>query len=396
MTFFERYLLEEPISYNRDTSKSNEKTRKTSKLPKRLEPSELEYAYLTDALIRNGIKASVQMFDCQYDVVAKSSKIKKETEDFLEVIGFDKLKLDIAKNCFVYGDAWCEKVYKNGKLIGIVNLNPARIDYAKSSDGKIAMDNRGNVIGYVQSFPNEELNEKRFGSSSDRKIFSNKGIFLKQNQIARFYFDTIGEGWRGIGLIEPLYSVILGKSEAEIGFAHVINKLGFPIVINYVGDESHDPSPNAINDALEVVSDLNYKTEIAVPYFMRLETLNVKGVDKLRDELEYFIEQEITGIGIPGPIATGRSGDTNRSTLVTQIKFCLGRNWSIRKILANMFYDQVLTTLAKTNNWNEIPKIVPKESEIDKLLIGIINDTKEVNPDDTEKKPREPREEDIG
>lgn len=345
---------------------------------KRVDLEELEYIYITDALVRNAINAAVELFDCDYEIHANSETIIKEVEDFLDFIDFPILRKEIAKNCFIYGDAWCERVYSKGKLIGVINLNPKRIHYLKDHTGKIKLDKYGNPEGYIQRVDPEMTLDPKIQS---KLVHSGGtvGILLKPEQIARFYFDTIGEGWYGIGLIEPIYSVTLGKNEAEAGLAHVINKAGFPIFIAKTGDRDHEPTVDMIDKAAELIRDLNYKTELAVPYYYDITTIPIPRIERLKEHLSYFIEQQITGLGIPKPIATGSGESTNRSTLVTQVKIFLKINDARRRMFANQFNKQILAVLAKTRNWKETPKLVPPKSDLESLLQDISSDIKKTD-----------------
>lgn len=348
---------------------------KSAKLKfRRLDLDELERIYLTDALVRNSISASVQLFDCDYEIKA-SGKIKEKTQDFLDFIDFPQLRKEIAKNCFIYGDAWNELIDKDNRLIGAINLSPRTIDYQKTTDKLINLDEYGNPKGYMQKVDFDQMVDPKV-QKKIKNIGNVQGIPLRPDQIARFYFDSVGEGWYGIGLIEPIYSVTLGKNEAEAGLAHVINKVGFPIIINTVGDIEHEPTADMINKGAELIRDLNYKTELSVPYYMKPDTLKITRIEKLREYLQYFIEQQITGIGLPGAIATGGGESVNRSTLVTQVKIFMKINDARRKTFANQFNKQILTRLAKSNNWPQIPKLVPTLSDLDSILEGIQKDVK--------------------
>ncbi len=366
-----RYILreEKPVKVKTSSVKS------TVPEFKRLDLAEAERIYMTDALVRNAINTSVHLFDCDYEIEASTSRIKNEVEVFLDSIDFPQLRRDIARDAFVYGDAWCELVYKNNELIGVVGLNPRTIDYQKTNMGAIKLDRYGNPVGYLQAVNAEQIMD----SQIQRRLVTVGGVTgipLRNDQVARFYFDKIGDGWYGLGLIEPIYSVTLGKNEAEMGLSHVIHKVGFPIIIMSVGDEEHEPSPDMINNGLNLIKDLNYKTELSIPYYMKVDTLKVTRIEKLKEFLDYFIEQQITGMGLPGAIATGRGEDVNRSTLVSQIKIFMKINDARRNLFAYQFNTQVLARLAKSRNWHTTPKIVPKPTDIESLLEGVQKDTK--------------------
>ncbi|MHA1700705.1 MAG: hypothetical protein ACTSWK_00410 [Promethearchaeota archaeon] len=339
----------------------------------RIDLDQLEAIYITDALVRNSISASVCLFDYKYKINASSAKIRTETEEFMRFINYDSLKLELAKNAFVYGDGWLEQVYKGKELLGVVNLNPKRVDYQKDMNGRIELDAKGKIKGYVQKIGYEQSSDDNIRG----KVESINGvpcIKLKPEQIAHFYFDSVGEGWYGIGLIEPIYSITLGKNEAEMGLSHVINKVGFPIIINKIGTPEHQPTPEMIDKGLEIIKDLNYKSDLAIPYYMDIDTLKITRIEKLGEYLQYFIEQQITGIGIPGGIATGSGESINRSTLVTQVKMFMKINETRRKKQTNRFEDTVLRALAKSKGWKEIPTIEIIPTDLDNILEDIKKD----------------------
>lgn len=365
-----KYILGETKSLELKTTSV-----KTTKLKfKRLDLDELERIYLTDALVKNSISASVHLFDCEYKIEA-SGMIKEKTQDFLDFIDFPQLRKEIAKNCFIYGDAWNELISVSNRLIGSVNLNPRTIDYQKTTNELIKLDRYGNPSGYIEKVELDQLLDPVI-QRKVKTIGHVQGIPLRPDQVARFYFDKVGEGWYGLGLIEPIYSVTLGKNEAEAGLAHVINKVGFPIIINKTGDADHEPTADMIDKGAELIKDLNYKTELSIPYYMDIDTLKITRIEKLREYLQYFIEQQITGIGLPGAIATGSGESVNRSTLVTQVKIFMKINDARRKTFANQFNKQILTRLAKSNGWSQIPKIVPTLSDLDSILEDVKKDKK--------------------
>jgi hypothetical protein len=63
---------------------------------------------------------------------------------------------------------------------------------------------------------------------------------------------------------------------------------------------------------------VSYKQELAVPFYYDLKILESKKAEKLREHLDYFREQEVSGLGIPKPFATGGGEETNRATLGNQ------------------------------------------------------------------------------
>jgi intein/homing endonuclease len=78
---------------------------------------------------------------------------------------------------------------------------------------------------------------------------------------------------------------------------------------------NHEPTPQQIQKMIEKLKDINFKQEIAVPYYYNLRILESKKAERLKEHLDYYKEQQIAGMGIPRPYATGTGSDENRAVL---------------------------------------------------------------------------------
>jgi hypothetical protein len=128
----------------------------------------------------------------------------------------------------------------------------------------------------------------------------------------------VGDGFYPIGLIEPIYKTSLRKLNIEEALANAIWRHGFPIMLATIGDSNHEPTPQQVTSILTKLKDVNFKQELSIPYYYDLKILEAKKAEKLREHLEYFKDQEIAGLGIPKPFATGGGEATNRATLASQ------------------------------------------------------------------------------
>jgi hypothetical protein len=143
-------------------------------------------------------------------------------------------------------------------------------------------------------------------------------LYIPVNRVAHFKFYTVGDGFYGIGLIEPAYKAILRGMNMEEALANWTYNSGFPARIVYVGDERNPPNKQKIDDGLKAVKQLNYKQNLAMPYYNKVELLEAKKTEKITDNLDYFQNAEVTSLGIPKPFVTGGGEETNRATLSNQ------------------------------------------------------------------------------
>jgi len=343
---------------------------------RRLDPTELEYVYLTDSLVKSSITKKTLAFDF-YPGVRYGTANPQKVDAFLEANSFSSFKREVFKVAGIYGNAWVERVYDNSeRLIGFILLDSKTIDYLRDTQGNIAVDDYGRPKGYVQYIPTDMRSSPQVKGRVISLPGGKFGITLEPHRIVRFYFDSVGDNWNGIGFIEPIYNASLGKAEAEAGFAISINKMGFPIIINKVGDPTHPPSGPMIEEGQRLIKDLNYRKTLAVPYYMDVHTLESAGLKGVGDTFDHLVDQELSGLGIPKSLSMGTGDATNRSTLVTQLKFLFMESRVYRDIFCEQFNELIMLEYARTNQILLPPRVFSKGSALDDTILSVDEDAK--------------------
>lgn len=292
----------------------------------RVKKSELELVYTKDPVVFNSINKIVQtIMSGKHTIKAKDPTVKSYFDGFVDRMGstgslitWNELLSLIFQNQCIYGGTYVENIFnKNGTRIVDWDLfDPKKMDYAKDSSGRIIFDTFGRPIGYTQTLP------FAYKVPEEKKMKYPAGIFLPQNSIyvpaervAFIKLYAVGDGIYPYGLVESIYTVSLRKLNMEEALANAIWRHGFPIVIGKLGDQSHEPTPQQVANTQDKLKDLNYKSELVVPYYYDFQILESKKAEKLREHLEYYKEQEIAGLGIPRPYAIGGGAGENRSVL---------------------------------------------------------------------------------
>lgn len=291
--------------------------KKTTPTIARVPMSELELTYLHNPTIFNGINKIVQtIMSAEHELICPDKKVKTYFENFLANLGnsgadisWEDLLSQIYKFQCIYGKSFTENIFnkKHNRIVDWDLIDPKKMDYAKDSSQLIALDKYGKPIGYTETLPyNYDSPAQELPPIITNRItLPPNGLFMYPDQVAQIKLFTIGDGFYPIGLIEPIYTTSLRKLNIEEAMANAIWRHGFPIILAAVGDMNHEPTPQQIKSLLSKVKDINYKQEMAVPYYYDLKILESKKSEKLREHLEYFREQEIAGLGIPKPFATG-------------------------------------------------------------------------------------------
>lgn len=334
----------------------------------RVKPVDLETIYMRNATIFNGInKIDQTIMSAGNHLECSNKKTLEKYEKFLDNIGntgcdmsWDDLNSRWLIDECVYGHGWGEIIYNKDmtKIVDLDVLDAKKMDYLKDSTGNIKLDQSQRPVGYTQKLP-YNVKIDGLGDPWPADVQPQSGmIFLKPERIIHFKLYTIGDGFYPVGLIEPAYNPALWKLNIEKGLANFIYMSGFPTRVAKVGDPNHEPTPQQVQNILEKLKDINFKQNIAIPYYNDITLLEAKNAEKMQDHLNYFREQEITGLGIPKPFATGGGEETNRATLGNQDRmFKLTLRDLMRKHSATI-KRQLFMRIAKLEGYNVVPDMV--------------------------------------
>ncbi len=310
-------------------------TQKTTPTIKRIDKAKLEQLYLLDPVIFNSINKIVQIImSAGYKLIGSDESVSF-FEEFLDSIGsrggeleWDSLlELNFKFPC-IYGDSWNELIYnkKKNMIVDLDVIDPKKMDYAKNSSGKIILDNFMNPVGYVEKLPMDYSAINKIKPPANVFLNPNE-IFLPPEKVAHYKLYTVGDSFYGIGLIEPIYNTALRKLNMEQALANSWWMTGFPLKKGKVGDLNHEPTEEHMRSMAENIKNLDYKSTVVLPYYADVELLESSKPEKRKEILNYFIEQEITGIGLPKAYATGSGEATNRACYIEDTEVLTENGW---------------------------------------------------------------------
>ena len=370
-----------------DDKNINRDSKKTTPLNDRVALDELELNYHTNTIVFNGINKVVQtIMSSQIELTAHDPKVFAYFTNFINRLGaygakitWKELLESIFRHQVIYGRTWVENIYnkRGNSIVDWDIIDPKKMDYAKDNNGKIVLDNNGNPIGYFEILPfmDSELTERENTKKLPPRVVrpsTGKSIFFYPNQIAMIKLYTVGDGFYGIGLIEPIYKTSIRKMNIEEGLANAIYRHGFPIMWAKLGDMNHEPTPQQIQTMLTKLKDINFKQEIATPYFYDLQMMESKQTDKIKDNLEYFQDSEVSGLGVPETIATGNSDASSYASLSLQLEmFKLGLRDIVNKTFSAI-EKYMFLPICQLEGFKEVPKLkwmAPEMAEEKELKI---------------------------
>ena len=364
---------------------------KSTPTVERVNKQDLEFMYRDNPVIFNSINKTVQLImAADYKIVAKKPKVQSFFDRFIDNIGYsggERYWEDLVETMFksqtIFGDCWNELIYdKDGKkIVDLDSIDPKKMDYAKNSMQKIVLNKDMNPVGYTQTLPPMSMTniEQKFKPPENVMLKSNQ-IYIPPNRISHFKLYTVGDGFYGIGLIEPVYKISQSKIEMERALANAIWRVGFPNIVAYVGDKDHDPRPEQVKNVWDKIKDTNYKHGFAFPHYNKIEFLQAKHPEKLQEYLSYWIDQEVTGTGLPRAIATGSGQTTSRQILAKQIFVSKLTLKDIVKRTVRGIERKIFKPISEQQKFKEVPKIEWGEialEEVDSKVLRIVSLSKE-------------------
>lgn len=344
-------------------------SKKSTPVIPRVSQIELELTYMKNPTVFNSVNKIVQtIMSAPHEIVAKDPKVQEYFNDFVANLGtsgsditWDELLSQIYKYQCIYGWAWVENILnkKGNRIVDWDLIDPKKMDYAKTSELTIALDKYGKPLGYVETLPLSVSVEDPNLPQKYSEIITlpQNSIFLEPINISLLKLYMVGDGFYPTGIIEPIYTTSIRKMNIEEALANAIWRHGFPIMLASVGDTNHEPTPQQVKSTLKKLQDISYKQELAVPFYTKVEMLESKKAEKLREHLEYFIQQEVTGLGIPKPYATGGGEATNRATLGNQTEMFL---LTLKDIIAKTTYaiqKYMFQPICVMEGFDEIPSL---------------------------------------
>lgn len=374
-TFYNFYSAPETLSNTVTIESDKPISKKTTPTLPMVDKAQLEAAYKCEPTIFNAINKTTQLIMAAgYRLLGDDEESVKFFTDFFDSIGsqggeleWEELLNSVFKHQMIYGEAWNELIPAIGdsKIVDIDLIDPKKMDYAKDSNDKIVLDKWGDPVGYVETLPFDYSADSKYLAPKEAVIQPNQ-IFFPVDNIAHYKLYTVGDGFYGIGMIEPSYNMILRKLNMEEALANALNRVGFPTRRVKVGDLNHEPTEEQVRNAATDIKNMSYMGVTSHPYWVDVFLDEAQHPEKLQEQLNYFIAQIVTGSGLPAALATGKGEETNRATLNRQEALAKLTLKDIVRRTTRIISKNIIIPVAKANNVNPV-KISWGEISIEEL-----------------------------
>jgi len=349
--------------------------------------NELELAYKSDAINFTAINRSVQMImsggfkEFSHIKATVSKKFKEFFENIGEIgndITFDELLESIFRNQMIYGNSFVEIIFNDteDKIVDLALIDPKKIDYAKTNDGKIILDRTGKSIGYIIKFNSDTYAEgDKVPEKYERHIKSeSNSIFLLAKRICHFKLYPVGDGFYGIGLLEPSYKSVLYKKNIEKGQANSIYAKGFNPIIGYVGNERKMATPKDLESVNKKLIEIESTKVGTFPDWVKIDTLKMDSTNLAESALKDMRVDQFASLGTPEGLVSKGEG-VNKSVLGDQRVIWEFTLKDIIKQTMSYFKKYILKALNEYNQFGGVPDVKWEElkaENIDNTTASII------------------------
>ncbi|MHA1304413.1 MAG: phage portal protein family protein [Candidatus Heimdallarchaeaceae archaeon] len=341
----------------------------------RLSLFDLERLWIEDPIVFNGVNTATEIvMAAGYSLKGNEKSVEAVTR-FISNIGktagnctWDELLYTIYQHQFLYGRAYIERMYSpsSGELVDLDFIDPKYIDYAKDSNGNIALDKYGNPLGYVQKVPSIGASNIRSDGPIPKEVeVSSDEIFIKPDKVIQFNLFTAGSGFYGVGLVEPIYRTGLDKSRLREAITNLYLQLG-PRQIVKIGNETHEPTAEMMARVVQELERARYNSVFAVPYYADIDIKEAKHPERLQNQLDFLTKEEIAVLG-PAALITGGGEATNRSTLNRQESVYKLKLQDAVKRTTTRLERELFSIIIEQEGLKEVPRIVGGEIDLVEL-----------------------------
>lgn len=276
-------------------------------IPRALTPVDIEIlilcenAYLKEPLTRKGIlKRSHDVFERGFYVISEDERIPELVDETENRLDLTNRLIDLLKNAMIYGAGYLEVVYEGDDAPASEPPAPtARIASLELIDPKT-------IYPVWDDNPNSETYGELIYFEQNPSNPTLKPIRLHPSRVIYYTYDSIGDGRRPVGVIEPMLRVIESKIVLDKVAGRIPKKVLSQVILARIQGATQEEL-DAWATALENMSE--------VGLFVGTDATDIqveatgKALD-IKSYSEHLIYQIAGGVSVPYTVLLGAGAGT--------------------------------------------------------------------------------------
>lgn len=378
-------LGEITLSETQQTQPSEQAVQQTQSgadITKRIDPSEFRLAYLGYGVLFRAINLrAIYLKGNGFDVVKhpddRSEKNAKFCDSFLEKTGMKDYKLhQFSVNADVFGTAQLEVVFtKKGEAFDLALVNPESMDLMREGFDNRGFHNPNGPIVFLKEGKRTGEPEAWVQSYMESRVKKWKKI--PWESIVYLKFNSLGDRWLGISLIQPMIKDIQRIMNITEGYAEAAYRHGFPKGVVYYGAPASAynpeirPTPEMKENAESFAKNVAMKDITLAPYYYKYEVTSPK-ITKVNLISDYFTDLVVATTGMPKNVLFGSAEEANFAAVKELNKNLAEDTKNRQMIIKDLFEHQLFPRILSKGSL--IPKVVWREvsEDEDKEKVKVI------------------------
>lgn len=337
----------------------------------RIEADRLLQAYAKDPVVQSGVLYRVKSVMAPgWFIHAEDQEVKKFFSDWAKKVRLNLFLMKGTNHTLLYGNGFWKLIWNQPRdeVLQLQMIDRALIDFKRD---------RQNLLPVTDAM----------GMPTTYVIMNNlgQGKEIDVENIAHFRLHELGTASMAMGIVEPIYKQTIIKLNIEETLGQSAYRMGSPFISIAVGDKEKmpNPAPQDIDAAHDAFKDFNYKTDVAHPWFWKINVIQVGTgeLESLRSNLDYFIEQQVSGMSVPKAYVTGTGGKEGRGNIVNALEQDAQKESNIiqRDILSETIRTQIFEPMAKAQGFKEVPELRWNPINRESVTLTIDNIAKSLN-----------------
>ena len=144
----------------------------------------------------------------------------------------------------------------------------------------------------------------------------------------------------------------------EEGIATAIFRHGFPLYDITVGSEERPPTKEQLDQAVDEVRGLNFKSEFVHPPNYKVKLLESFSLTNTGSYTDIYLNNIASALSVPKFLLMGTAKDLSRSSAIELIKMLKPDIKDNQNKIKLVVEEQILKPLMEMNNIDEVPEVI--------------------------------------